>query len=548
MTFQMLLDHPLTHALGQALLHFLWQGTLLAALLLLLNTMAGRSSARLRYAGACAVMLLMPVVFIATVVHGYPFGEQASLAPRVDIAPVATGAGLNFEPARAESSGDLSGWAVCLWLAGVLALSAYTAGGWVRVQRIKQRASEPVHLAWIEALESLQRHFEISRPVRLCASALAEVPAVIGWLRPVILLPVTAITGLDESQLRAILAHELAHIRRHDYLVNLLQSGVETLLFYHPAVWWVGRQIRLEREHCCDDMAIAACGDLMLYASALTRLEELRGGIPEPALAASGGDLLARIRRLTNSRLSDAKTDRGWSVKSLGGIATALFVLCIAAVPMLRQLNAAPQNPPAPSTEAPKADVHKSEPPTAQSALGGGIGKGIGAGVGAGVGGGIPDAGIIRDLDRTITQVNAGLAQIGAGAPPVRRAGTGQGVDLLLKLYDGSKDIDVKQEVLSYLAESDNPKAADKVLSVARTEPNADLRRAAISYIAEKEKSFDSLVALYDGDTDVQVKQAILSYIAESDDPRVNDKLFSIAQSDPSPELRRAAVSYLAER
>ena len=107
----------------------------------------------------------------------------------------------------------------------------------------------------------------------------------IGWLRPVILFPASALTGLSAEQLEALLAHELAHIRRYDYLVNLLQTTVETLFFYHPAVWWVSAQVRQEREHCCDDLAVAACGDVLTYARALTALEQLRGS--EPQLAAS---------------------------------------------------------------------------------------------------------------------------------------------------------------------------------------------------------------------------------------------------------------------
>src|ERR687891_1536007 len=102
-------------------------------------------------------------------------------------------------------------------------------------------------------------------------------------------------SGLSAQQLEAILAHELAHIRRHDYLVNLLQTLVETLLFYHPAVWWLSRRIRLEREHCCDDLAVSLCGDPYTYASALADLEQLRGS-GQLVVAATGGSLLQRVR------------------------------------------------------------------------------------------------------------------------------------------------------------------------------------------------------------------------------------------------------------
>jgi uncharacterized protein (TIGR03435 family) len=223
-------------------------------------------------------------------------------------------------------------WIACLWLLGVFALSAYTAIGLARVQRLKRQGLQPVDAAWIQTLENVSRRLGVTRLVRLYTSALAETPSVIGWLRPYILLPVTALTGLSESQLRAILAHELAHIRRHDYLVNLLQTAVETLLFYHPAVWWVGRQIRQEREHCCDDIAVAVCGNAFEYAGALAGMEEIRARIlgptlPEPALAATGGDLLSRIRRLLG--------EQDHASQSLGSILAVALMLLIAAAPAL---------------------------------------------------------------------------------------------------------------------------------------------------------------------------------------------------------------------
>jgi HEAT repeat protein len=140
------------------------------------------------------------------------------------------------------------------------------------------------------------------RPVLLLESALVRVPTVIGWLRPFILLPVGALTGLTTRQLEAIIAHELAHIRRHDYLINLLQAVVETLLFYHPAVWWVSRRIRQEREHCCDDLAVAVCGDPLIYARALLEMEQLRAAGPQLAMAANGGLLMNRIQRLVGAQ------------------------------------------------------------------------------------------------------------------------------------------------------------------------------------------------------------------------------------------------------
>jgi hypothetical protein len=161
-----------------------------------------------------------------------------------------------------------------------------------------------------QRLFRLVERLRVSRPVRLLVSSLVEVPTVIGWLRPVVLVPVGALTGLPAAHVTALLAHELAHVRRLDYLANMLQRVVETVLFYHPAVWWVSDQIRSEREMCCDDLAVGAHGDALTYARALADLESCRRQHSTrhrgAALAADGMSLLERIRRLLGHRPSMA--------------------------------------------------------------------------------------------------------------------------------------------------------------------------------------------------------------------------------------------------
>ena len=193
---------------------------------------------------------------------------------------------------------------------------------------MKSHGASPAAEGLQQIVARLSRRLHIGRGVRLLESTLVDVPTVIGWLKPVVLLPASALAGLSPQQLEAILAHELAHIRRHDYLVNLLQTLVETLLFYHPAVWWLSRRIRVERENCCDDLAVSLCGDPVTYATALADLEELRGAARPAflAMAATGGSLLQRVRRLLGAP-SHAGRAPGW----LAGSATILVMLGIAA-------------------------------------------------------------------------------------------------------------------------------------------------------------------------------------------------------------------------
>src|SRR5947207_1326915 len=156
----------------------------------------------------------------------------------------------------------------------------------------------PAPPEWQQALRHLGARIGISRPVRLLVSAVVQVPTVVGWIRPVVLMPIGALTGLPSEQVEALLLHELTHIRRHDYLVNILQGIAEALLFYHPAVWWVSGHIRTERELCCDDLAVSVSGDALTYARALAQLESYRPAHFGATVAANGGSLSDRIARL----------------------------------------------------------------------------------------------------------------------------------------------------------------------------------------------------------------------------------------------------------
>src|SRR6516225_1649608 len=294
--------------LALALLHFFWQGAALAALAYAL--MALFRSAATRYAVAVAAMILMvsaPVrtffVLAAEKPAGTPPGARDTVVPSsAHTAPFAPGATIH-ESTSHEATPAYFLWLVEAWFAGVMLLSLRSAGGFLAVERLRRKESTPLEKELLELCLCLQRRMGLKRVVRYCHCVHLDAPAVAGWMRPVVFLPMTALTGLSAAQLEAIIAHELAHIRRFDAFVNLFQIAVETLLFYHPAVWWLGRQIRAERENCCDDEAVALCGSPVNYAKALAHMAAWQVA-PRLAMAANHAPLAARVARLLGANES----------------------------------------------------------------------------------------------------------------------------------------------------------------------------------------------------------------------------------------------------
>ena len=281
-----------TRAVGFTLIHFVWQGALIALLAGLFSFVLRRARSTTRYAVFCAALVFMAVIPVVTFI-AVSNDEPELTMPSGQIAVAATGPTGPAQVLPSEPSEPFwLGYLVNAWLVGVILLGIRCAGGWVVAQRLKRWRTAPAGVMLEQLTNRLRARLDLKRKIRVYISEAAEVPSVIGWIRPVILLPVSALTGLTPEQIEFLLAHELAHVKRHDYLVNLLQTAVETVLFYHPAVWWVSRQIRAEREHCCDDMAVLACGDPVEYAKTLAKLEGLRTRPMSPAMAADGGSLL----------------------------------------------------------------------------------------------------------------------------------------------------------------------------------------------------------------------------------------------------------------
>src|SRR5918993_396252 len=314
---------------GWTLLHFVWQGTLAALALGFTLALVPRRWARARYVLACLALLgmvAMPVI-TASYIARHPADRQTPVSARGNIAEGVGTIGATSPPAVHDSSivsaaRDGADTRPGVSPGGVQALPSAWFPWLVASWLVREDAVE-ADAAWVRAVDRLSARLRLHTPVRLLESARIQVPVVIGSLRPVLLLPAAAMTGLSPEQIEAVLAHELAHIRRHDYLVNLVQSAVETVLFYHPGVWWVSHTIRVEREHCCDDLAVSVCGDALLYARALTSIETLRQERIGIAMAASNGSLLSRVRRLLGVRPPARLAGSGWVVLSLTVILVA---------------------------------------------------------------------------------------------------------------------------------------------------------------------------------------------------------------------------------
>ena len=356
-TLEQFVSPALTRALGWTLLHSLWQGALVAAVLAGALLLLRRQRAEVRYAASAGALGL--VVALAGITFGLYMNSSPDKSPvlgsevttsqvsplkpaETPVAGVAsdakvgivTAAGISAAPRPAPAATAASAslampsaihaimqslshalnnqlpLLVLAWLLGLLAMSLRMLGGLLYVQRLRRYRVRPLSAAWQERLAALAVRSGVKRPVALLESALVRVPLVVGHLRPVILLPLGTVAGLSPACLEAILAHELAHVLRRDYLVNLLQTVAEVLFFYHPAVWFVASCVRTERENCCDDAATALVGgDPLRLARALTALAEWTQSaavVPAPRLALAAfnqpGALLLRVRRLVQRR------------------------------------------------------------------------------------------------------------------------------------------------------------------------------------------------------------------------------------------------------
>ncbi len=504
----------MTHALGWGLVDSLWQDALAAAGLAALLALLPVRAARIRYALATltlGLMLALPLASAVRLSGTSPWTDDVVTATSPVAPGPASGTGPRAAPAAPTAAAPVAAriraalepalpWVVLVWFGGVVALSLRLASGWLVTRQLGRVGTSSVPDACREAVARLAARLRIRRPLRVLESAVVQVPAVIGWLRPMILLPASALTGLTPLQLDALLAHELAHVRRYDYVVNLIQSVIETLLFYHPAVWWVSQQVREEREHCCDDLAVAVCGDAHFYATALLGMERLRVTPPAFALAATGrgGALMGRIRRLVAP--VQAEIFPRWMA---GVVAVTL-------------------------------------------ALGGGAHLASGTAA-TGDRGGMRTATLDSLIDRVEVLRNPAARHEAVKTLGSRRDPRMVPPLLAIALHDG--DEEVQHEAVKVLGKVRGGAGVSALLEIARTHPNPDVRHEAVKMVGEvatPEAALGVLERLAHRDPDVEVQQEAVKALGHLGSPQAVAPLARLARAQPNAEVREEAVEQYA--
>ena len=300
--------------LGWTLVHFVWQGALVAAVLVGALRLLRTHSPRVRYAvsGVALLGLLALPIGTGMVLSGSVLtssaptvvvgdGSGAAEASQVVVVEPAAATTVSWQAWATSWVQPVLPWMVLAWGVGVVGFAFRLGGGAWRMRRVR-RSSTPAPSEWRDRLRALAAQMGVKAEVALRHSDRVDGPVLARWWRPVILVPAGFLSGLPPAQVEALLLHELAHVRRHDVLVGRLQAVVETLLFFHPATWWISAQVRQAREACCDDLVLQAGSGRKTYAQALTALAEhaVEGRSLTGVPAATDGSLLSRIQRLVS--------------------------------------------------------------------------------------------------------------------------------------------------------------------------------------------------------------------------------------------------------
>ncbi len=360
MNWEILANSKLIENLGWTLVHSVWQIGFVALVLFLILRFSNNLSANARYLFSVCALVFVLVLPFATFVRLANDSAQSPIAnktydvndgnftnnqmqPSERYLPLTEN---NLQPADLSNENhffsiknlskdlirNLSSALpvlVLLWIFGVGVFTFRLSGGVWQLHKFKTRGIFAPEIEWQQRFSSLCGKLKIAQTVKLLQSNLIETPIVIGWLKPVVLIPASVFLQMNPRELETIFAHELVHIRRYDNLVNLAQSFVEILFFYHPCVWWISAQLRREREFACDEAVLETLEtERFVYANALVNLEEIRRltkiNMPSTlASAATGGKLMQRIQRI----LQKNAERRGNSKQTLWSAASLAFLL-----------------------------------------------------------------------------------------------------------------------------------------------------------------------------------------------------------------------------
>ena len=349
---EQLFNSPFLYSLSLTLVHFLWQGLLVAFILKSLLSIIEKNKSKLRYTLATLAMLSNALLAVLTFTMVYPdtnAGINSYLGP-IPLTSLVNeltqqNALLTYQELLPSILAYSLPYISLLWLATIVILASKLLIEIRNVNNLPLHSSISPSLALSTRFEELAKQIKLTKTPKLLISLKAEVPMAIGWLKPVVLLPASMVTGLNSAQLEMLILHELAHIRRHDYLVNFLQTLIELLFFFHPGVHWIGKQMRNEREYCSDDIAVQHCGDAIAYAHTLTDTASLCAKnhfhtIPTMAMAASGGDLKERVLRLVDHHCAPTNNTSKWLAAVSLLLALALLsVNQLLTMPFAQQLN-----------------------------------------------------------------------------------------------------------------------------------------------------------------------------------------------------------------
>ncbi len=383
-----------TVALGWTLLHFIWQGAALALAYAVIDRITRRRSSALRYFVALGALALMPLAVIVTFANEMRTSSPVETGPH----PLTAVSHLNLDTVQTKVARSLPldvppamnrhrvwladhlepalPWIDGLWMIGVSLLALRAMGGWCQLQMLRKRARWTIPADVAHQFHQVSERMRLAGQISLRISDEVISPLAMGAWRATVILPVSAVLRMPPSELEAILAHELAHIRRFDYLCNLFQTAVESVLFFHPAVWWLSRTVRERREVCCDEVAVSVCADPVVYAQALLRLEEEKSARLQLAVALKGpnGSLLRRVKLVLGDRgIAESGTTSGVRVAAAAILAIGLLfgpkVRRVVAAPLISvsqttfnhatpalSLVAKPQSPATPVKVRPKSD------------------------------------------------------------------------------------------------------------------------------------------------------------------------------------------------